>query len=169
MLVIPNRVRIVVMVMVTALALAAGLLTLALLEKPAQAQAETIIKDNHRSPFIFFESGCTEPVFIEGTQHTVARTLIDANGGFHTKFHFNLQGQGEGLDSGDKYVFKNVLNTHINSPGPFNRTFTQTFKVTRQGSASATDDVQAKVLSHVTVNANGEVSAVVNEFEFVCT
>jgi hypothetical protein len=168
MVILRNRVRVVLVV--SALALAAGLLTLAVvLAKPAQAQAETIIKDNHRSPFSFFESGCTEPVFIEGTQHTVAHTLIDANGGFHTEFHFNLQGQGAGLDSGDKYVFKNVLNTLLNSTGPFTQTFAQTFKVTRQGSASATDDVQAKVLSHVTVNANGEVTAVVNEFEFVCT
>jgi peptidoglycan/LPS O-acetylase OafA/YrhL len=49
MIVIANRVRVVV-VMVSALAVAAGLLTLALLEKPAQAQAETITS-NDRSTF----------------------------------------------------------------------------------------------------------------------
>jgi hypothetical protein len=167
MLVIPTRVRVVVVV--SALALAAGLLTLALLAKPTQAQAQTFT-DTDRSPVSGIAFGCTEPVFVEGTLHTVAHTTIDANGGFHTKFQFNLKAQGEGLSSGDKYVFHDLFSFRQNSPSgaASNFTFTETFKVIRQGSDTPTDDLQNKVLVHVTVNAQGEVTAVVEKFEFVC-
>ena len=167
MVVIPNRVRVVMVV--SALALAAGLLTLALLEKPAQAQAETIT-DNDRSTFDGPVASCMgEFVFIEGTMHTVAHTTIDANGGFHTKFQYILKGQGEGLDSGDKYLYNDTFGYNVNSTGAINQTQTETFKITSQGSASATDDLQGKVLYHVTVNANGEVTTEVYNFEFECT
>jgi hypothetical protein len=158
-------------VLVVALALAASLLTLAVvLAKPAQAQAQTI-KDSDRSTLSFSDVGCTEEVFIEGTFHFVSHTTIDANGGFHTKFHVNLQGQGEGLSSGDKYVFNDVGNIHINSPtgADMNVTQTRTFNLIRQGSATTTDDLQVKALFHITANAQGEVTAVVDKFEVVCT
>jgi hypothetical protein len=126
MLVIPARVKVVV-VMVSALALAAGLLTLTLLAKPAQAQAQTVT-DRDRTPFSFIVSGCDEPFLLEGAFYSVAHTTTDANGGFHTWFQFKLQGTGEGLSSGDRYVYQNVFNEQLNFTGPINHTFTQTFK-----------------------------------------
>jgi hypothetical protein len=161
--------------LVVALALAASLLTLAVvLAKPAQAQAQTFT-DTDQEPVSGYTSSCTndELVFIEGTLHTVAHTTIDANGGYHTTFQFNLKGQGEGLVSGDKYVYNDKFGNQANyslAPGEtYNSTLTYTFKITRQGSASATDDLQTKALFHVTVNENGEVTAVVEKFEIVCT
>ena len=44
----------------------------------------------------------------------------------------------------------------------------QTVKITRQGSVTTTDDLQAKALFHITINAQGEVTAEVSKFEFVC-
>jgi len=158
-------------VVVSALALAAGLLTLALLAKPAQAQAETVT-DTHRSLFGGGVSGCTEEsVIVEGTLYTVAHTTIDANGGFHTKLQFNIKGQGEGLSSGDKYVYNDIINLHENSPSgaAINTTITDPFKVIRSGSDTPTDDLHAKVLFHVTVNAQGEVTTQFLYAEFVCT
>jgi hypothetical protein len=159
MLVIPTRVKVVV-VMVCALALAGGLLTLTLLAKPAQAQAETI-KDMYRDPFIgFVSTGCQggEVVRMQGIQFTNTHTTIDANGVSHIQFQFNFKGQGEGLDSGDKYVFHDVSGAHVNSTGAFNETFTQNLKLIRQGSATTTDDFNATAVFHVTVNENGEVT-----------
>jgi hypothetical protein len=146
-------------VLVVALALAASLLTLAVvLAKPAQAQAQTIT-DTDREPVSTTTPGCSELVFFEGTMLTVAHTTIDANGGFHTKLQFNVKGQGEGLDSGDKYVTHEVINDQINnSTGAFNETITGTLKIIRQGSATTTDDFHTKIVFHVTVNANGEVT-----------
>jgi hypothetical protein len=175
MIVIANRVRVVV-VMVSALAVAAGLLTLAVvLEKPAQAQAETITSTDRDtvSGTIGTEGSCTdEPVFIEGTLHTVGHTTIDATGGFHTKFQFNYKAQGEGLSSGDKYVYHDVFNDHAYEAwftNTFNETFTETIKLIRQGSATPTDDLNFKVLFHVTVNAQGEVTSDVFKMESECT
>jgi len=162
-------------VLVVALALAASLLTLAVvLAKPAQAQAQTFT-DTDQEPVSGYTSSCTndELVFIEGTLLTVAHTTIDANGVYHTKFQSNLQGQGEGLSSGDKYVYNYVTNYQQNySLGTnenYNITQTETFKITRQGSDTTTDDLQVKALFHVTVNAQGEVTADVANFEIVCT
>jgi hypothetical protein len=172
MIVIANRVRVVV-VMVCALAVAGGLLTLALLEKPAQAQAETITTQN-RSTFnqTVFNFCTGEVFFIQGTLHTVAHTTIDETGVFHTKFQFSAQGQGES-DSGAKYVLHSVSNLHENStPEPANNlnfTVTETAKLIRQGSAMTTDDLQVRFFTHVTLNEHGEVTAEVVKFERVCT
>jgi hypothetical protein len=156
-------------VLVVALALAASLLTLAVvLAKPAQAQAQTFT-DTDQSPFSFTVDGCTEPVFLEGTFYTVAHTTIDANGERHVKFHFNIQGQGEGESSGDKYVFHSVSNSHQNfTEDNANFTFSDTARLIRQGSATPTDDFNLIFLVHVTINANGEVTADVAKFEPEC-
>jgi hypothetical protein len=171
MVVIPARVKVLV-VMVSALALAAGLLTLTLLSKPAQAQAQTST-DIERTPFIEFVSGCSgeETFLLEGTLRTVAHTTMDASGGFHTKFQFHLWGQGEGLSSGDKYVFNDIQNRTFNSRtgAVLNITQLQTFQIIRQGSATPTDDLQATTLVHLTINAQGELTAEVRNESVSCT
>jgi hypothetical protein len=163
MLVIPARVKVVV-VMVSALALAAGLLTLTLLAKPAQAQAETF-KDSVREPFTALVTNpCTgEDVLLEGTQHLVVHTTIDANGGFHFQSWGNAQLQGESA-SGAKYVAHQTLHERINSEAASNFTRTDTIQIIRQGSATSTDDFVIKQVQHVTVNANGEITSMFNEF-----
>ena len=166
MIVIPNRMRVVMVV--SALALAAGLLTLTLLSKPAQAQAGAFtVTDTNRIPVSETVGGlCSdEPIFVEGTLLTVVHTTIDANGGGHTTFQFHIKGEGVGLESGDKYVYNNLSRNEFNSTGPFNETFTATFKVIRQGSVSTTDDLNARAVFHVTVNANGEVTTEFVRFE----
>jgi hypothetical protein len=167
MLVIPARVKVVV-VMVSALALAAGLLTLTLLAKPAQAQAQTFT-DTDQSPFSQFVIGCTEEVFVEGTLNTVTHTTTDANGGSHVAGQFNFQGQGEGVSSGDNYVFHSQFNVSENFTDALTTTFTRTFQIKRQGSATPGDDATFKSVFHVTVNAQGEVTAEVASFEEVCS
>jgi hypothetical protein len=155
-------------VLVVALALAASLLTLAVvLAKPAQAQAQIFI-DKDQSRFSQFVIGCTEEVFVEGTLNTLTHTTTDANGGSHTELHLNLQGQGEGVSSGDNYVFQSQFNANENFTDALNTTFTQTFQIKRQGSATPTDDQEFRVLFHVTVNAQGEVTAEVVNVEEVC-
>jgi ABC-type phosphate transport system substrate-binding protein len=168
MVVIPNRVRVVLVV--SALALAAGLLTLALLGKPAQAQAETFTDTTRETDSGIIGSCAVDPVFVEGTFHFVSHTTIDANGGFHTKVQATIQGQGEGLRSGDKYVFHQVAIFHVNSTGASNQTFTETVKIIRQGSDTTTDDFNSRFVFHVTVDANGEVTTNFVKFEDeVCT
>jgi hypothetical protein len=169
MVVMTSRARTVVPVV--ALALAASLLTLAVvLAKPAQAQASTVTSTD-RIPASGVIDGCppSEPISVEGTLKTVAHTTIDANGGYHTTLQIHLKGQGVGLDSGDKYVYNQLANHHLNATGPSNETSTFNFKIIRQGSVSTTDDANATAVFHVTVNANGEVTTQFDRFEDECT
>jgi hypothetical protein len=149
-----------------------GLLTLALLEKPAQAQAETITTRD-RSTFNQTFFICTDEfVQIRGTLTTVAHTTIDENGVRHSTFRFTIQGRGEST-SGAKYVFLDVFNTNDtvtgDPAGNFNATLTRTAKLIRQGSDTPTDDRESKFLIHVTLNENGEVTADVFKAEAECT
>ena len=171
MIVIPARVKVVV-VMVSALALAAGLLTLTLLAKPAQAHAETVTSQDRTTFNQTFFSICTgEFILMQGTTHTVAHTTIDANGERHTTFHTQVQGVGES-ESGAKYVFKDVFTLHENFPASdpnYNVTYSGTTKLIRQGSPTPTDDLEVKLLIHVTLNDHGELTAEVEKFESECT
>jgi hypothetical protein len=170
MVVVPTRVRAVVVV--SALALAAGLLSLAMLAKPAQTQAQTDMF-NERVPQTFvIPNPCTgEDVFVEGTSHLVFQRTEDANGGFHFKGHVNFQGRGVSA-SGAEYVVHESSNTHDNfrdfSESATNFTFTATLKLVRQGSATPADDFEAKVTFHFTILANGELTSEVVKTEAVC-
>jgi hypothetical protein len=168
MVAMTNRMRLVVVM--SALALAAGLLTLALLAKPTQAQAETETF-NERFPFAFeIENPCTgEVVFIEGTLHFVFHITQDADGGFHIKGHLNFQGKGVS-PSGAKYVVYESANSQFNFRAESADNFTSpvTFQVIRQGSPTPEDDFKVKALFHFTENANGELTAEVFKFEAQC-
>jgi hypothetical protein len=167
MLVIPARVRVVV-VMVSALALAAGLLTMALLSKPAQAQAQTFTDTDQTTFNQTFRSCTNELVQIQGTLHTVAHSTIDANGVIHSAFNFTLQGQGVS-DSGAKYVFHSAFKQgYTFTADNSTYTFIQTEKLIRQGSDTPSDDLEYRILYHVTVNDQGEVTAVVDQGDRVC-
>jgi hypothetical protein len=170
MIVIPNSVRVVAVI--SALALAGGLLTLALLVKPAQAQAETIT-DTDRSTFNKPWISCTgEEVLIQGISQTVAHTTTDENGVFHTVTTSNVKGHGESASA--KYVFNSTFHSHENITGEpgdnYNGTFMQTVKLIRQGSDTTTDDLEARLFMHMTLNDQGEVtSEVIKVEDEVCT
>jgi hypothetical protein len=171
MMVIPNRARVVAVML--ALALAGGLLTQALLAKPTQAQAEPIT-DSYWSTFTDTYPGCDgAAVHIQGTTHTVAHSTIDENGVLHTQFHQNFQGQGKSKGGG-QYVFHGTYNFNENVltgvGDGYNGTIMATSKLIRQGSSDTTtdDDRYVKYFTHVTVNAQGEITANVVDFEEVC-
>jgi hypothetical protein len=168
MVAMPNRVKVVVVM--SALALAAGLLALALEAKPTQAQAEIIERINDRDTIEgeLFNECKGEFVSYEGTSHFVLHIKEDASGGFHIKAHTNIQVHGVST-SGAKYVAHEIDNSHnFFSESADNFTFTQTAQFIRQGSETSEDDFQAKGLTHVTVNANGEVTSSFEELEIEC-
>jgi hypothetical protein len=168
MVAMPNRVRVVVVV--SALALAVGLLTLALLAKPAQAQTQ-----RERVPVEFdFLNPCTgETILFRGTVQVFFEEKQDANGGSHFQVHAHLHGQGVGLTSGDKYVLNETQNNHQNfrvpsESGAANFHITQSLRVIRQGQDMLGDDFQSEFLLHLTINANGDVTADVVRTESQC-
>jgi hypothetical protein len=160
MLVIPTRVRVVLVV--SALTFAAGLLSLALLAKPAQAEAETsrINERLHIGP-VPVENPCTgDVVIVEGTLHIVGHDTIDADGGVHFVVHNEFQGSGVS-ESGAEYVVSGVHNTHHvgRLDSAFNFTIEDTFNVIRQGSHTSEDNFRIRLVTHLTINANGEVTS----------
>ena len=117
MMVIPNRGRVVAVI--SALALAGGLLTLALLAKPSQAQGNGAVSEQLPQEFTLNATECAgELINVTGTLHTVNHFVGERDpetgdpvGQYHINSHFNFQnGKGVGLDpdtgepNGNKYV-----------------------------------------------------------------
>jgi hypothetical protein len=174
MIVIPNRVR--VLGIVSALALAAVLLTLALLAKPTQAQAETDTVHERIPVAEIVANECTgEPIFLEGTLRSDIHITQDPGGTFHVIIRQTFAAQGVGITSGDQYVLHNVNNVftkvEVMEPDevePVVFTTRNTLRFIRQGSATPEDDLLADVFVHFTVNANGETTVDIGTFEFKC-
>jgi hypothetical protein len=97
---------------------------------------------------------------LSGTLHTVSRTTIDANGGFHGTIHFNPQGvKGVGQSSGDTYQGNGVTKTTTNIAGaglPFTDTFVNNFRIIGPG---PDNNLLVHQTIHVTINANGVMTA----------
>lgn len=116
---------------------------------------------------------CTgEDVLVSGSLHTVGQVVQDAHGGFHISGHYNFEGiSGVGLSTGTIYHWTGGarINVHYGcgdlcSP-PFEETSGSDFQLIGQGS---TPDEQVHALTHITVNANGELTADVQEFRMTC-
>jgi hypothetical protein len=143
--------------------------TVVLTAGAALAQAQTITSTDQTTFNQTFQSCTNELVQIQGTLNTVAHSTIDANGVIHSKFNFTVQGQGVS-ESGAKYVFHSAFQQGYTFTAD-NSTYTsiQTEKLIRQGSATPSDDLNYGILYHVTVNDQGEVTAVVDQGDRVCT
>jgi hypothetical protein len=102
---------------------------------------------------------CTgEPVILSGELRIKTHTTIDSNGDIHATFSLVPQHViGEGA-SGSTYRAVGGHREHINygTGSPLTFTLTDTFNLISQGGG---DNYTAFTLSHVTVNANGVVTA----------
>ena len=111
-----------------------------------------------------------ETVVLAGSVHFQSVTLIDADGGVHTSFHTNDNGDisGVGETSGIRYKVtgSDSLVVHKRGPAPVELTQISKFNVIAAGSAS---NLIARVNFHMTVNASGELTATVNTISFKCT
>jgi hypothetical protein len=121
MMIIPNRGR--VLAVISALALAGGLLTLALLAKPSQAQSNGAVSEQLPIEFTVEASACSgEGIAFKGTIHLVNHFTDRGDGTYHVNSHFNLVGvQGTGLTTGAKYVVPASGSTveHVVADGQF--------------------------------------------------
>jgi hypothetical protein len=116
---------------------------------------------------------CTgEDVLVSGSLHTVGQAVQDAHGGFHINGHITLQGiSGVGLSTGTTYHWTGGarINVHygcgVDCSPPYEQTSGSNFQLIGQGSAP---DEQVHALTHITVNANGELTANVQEFRMTC-
>jgi len=148
-----------------ALATALALMGLAL---PPNARAEVVV--NTKTPIAIgvFIPCSGDFVVLTGDLHTLITSETDANGGIHFKSHFQPQGiSGIGVPSGDKYQGTGVTQSQTNDSSSlaFETTFINNFRIIGQGKGN---NFLVHQTIHVTVNANGDVTADVSNISVDC-
>lgn len=111
---------------------------------------------------------CTEDsVVLEGTIHSLVIQNVDDSGGLHLTWHSNYQGLSGISEKGVQYHGVGVDRQTLNFPssGAQEATAVENFSLIGAG---AENDVQAQATIHITVNANGEVTADVMEITATC-
>jgi hypothetical protein len=136
---------------------------------PAVAQANTSTSVV-RFPYNFPQfNGCTgEDVQITGEVQTVSHTTTDATGAFQIAVEFHFEGTAVGKTSGNRYLFVFSNQTVFYSGGP-NPTELTVQNRSRFLSLGPAPNEIVNSLFHFTVNANGVVTAFVDNFSFECT
>lgn len=110
--------------------------------------------------------GAGESVELSGTLHTLYKTTLDNKGGYHSKYHFQPQGvSGTGLTTGDKYMATGVTQDAFNGHVGSEETYVNNFRIIGQGTGN---NFLVHETFHVTINANGEVTAYVDNFSVEC-
>ena len=138
---------------------------------PALAEATTFT-DNVQIPIeivVFVPcaaGGAGELVDLSGNLHVLFHFTLDDSGGFHSKFHFQPQGvSGTGLTTGDKYQGTGVTQGQFNGKVGFESTFVNNFRIIGHGPGN---NFLVHENFHITVNANGTVTAFVDNFSIEC-
>jgi len=111
---------------------------------------------------------CTgEDIIFNGTYHCNDHGVEDSSGGLHLKIHDNWHVVGVGVDSGIKYTGNYIWNKKENISGlPYE--FTDIIKLSLISKGKETNSIfQMRV--HITLNANGEVTADFEEVKIICT
>ena len=138
---------------------------------PAHSHGELAVTQefDDREGDIFW-NGCTGEYvgFASGSiEHVLVDSRSDGNGGFHVRVHRNGQHyNGPGLTwngstwepTGTQYVGTSVVNYSMNAAPPFpvEYTYTQRVRLIQKGSGS---NSFFNLIDHITVNANGDVTA----------
>lgn len=130
---------------------------------PSFAEAVT----NTRQAVTFEQATpCTgELITFTGEIHGIFRTTsIDENGRFQEIFKTQFHGKGTGT-SGTEYIFNDEITQDANGQVGMEITFVQSFNILARGSAP---NLTLFMQGHMTVNANGEVTAFFDQFREIC-
>jgi hypothetical protein len=119
-------------------------------------------------PFAFNVQGCGEIVHVEGEFHVVIGATGSKSGNATLRFHINAKGTATGLTSGATYQWNDAINetdgfrdgllTHVN--------FSETTTLIGQGGAP---NLKFIGRFHVTMNANGDATVIIDRAEIICS
>ena len=110
--------------------------------------------------------GAGETVELSGTLHDLFHVTSDGAGGFHVKTSDNPQGvSGTGQTTGAKYQGTGVTSSDFNTKAGFENTFVNNFRIIGQGPGN---NLLVHENFHITVNANGTVTAFHDNFRVDC-
>lgn len=158
--------------LLTALVLAACEQANSPLDARIERQAAALV--SHGSVTEPFSAVVTNPcngeeVALSGSLHTSFALVIDGSGAEHFRTTTNAQGiSGVGLTTGARYQLSGVETTQAQllSGGTITDRYNNSFLVTAQGN---TPNFRLHVTQHITVNSNGEVTAVVDNVTTSCS
>ena len=147
-----------------ALCLVAGMAAV-LTALPAQAAVTT----NTSIPItLVVDIPCAgELVVLNGPLHILSTVTFDRAGGFHMVAHFQPQGiRGLGQISGVKYQATGITEFQTNAKAvPFETSFVNNFKIIGQGPGN---NLLVHENFHLTINANGRLTALIDNSSFEC-
>lgn len=136
------------------------------------------VEINERVPFeVVGETplcGGGEEIIVRGTIHTVLNITEDRDGGFHFVGHTNYQeAEAVGVQTGEHFVITlggaSAINEWVGDPSKMEFTTATTGVLVRQGEdGTHMDDTLVHMTFHFTQNANGEVTAEVEQFDLRC-
>src|SRR5215213_5580659 len=107
-----------------------------------------------------------EVVFLSGTEHAVFVTVVDSSGTFHTQAHFQPQGiSGEGLTTGDSYQWTGATQASFNGQVGYENTFINNYRIIGPGPGI---NLMIQQTFHATIQADGTVSAYVDDYTVTC-
>jgi hypothetical protein len=117
-----------------------------------------------------------EIVLISGNAHITSQLILrgEDEAVYHIVQHLNLQNvRGVGQTTGDQYIFQNaannVFNHQITSDGVIHGSDTSnTANVQLISPGHSLPDLNVHFLVHATVNANGEVTTEISNFDARC-
>lgn len=135
----------------------------------ARAQATTVTSD---ASFPFTETAVTcDDVYVTltGKMHVLAHVTTDAQGGRHATLQINTE-EVKGTDAaGNKYVSSATNNDSLNEAGmagsQSEHTITTKFLLIGKGNLP---DLLVKTTMHITINAEGEMTAEVTNVVAQC-
>ena len=143
---------------------------LTVLAAPVQAEVVKIVSiDLNTVQFVSCANGgAGELVSLEGLLHVLVTLTINGNN-ISGKNQFQPQGvSGVGLSTGDRYQGTGVTQSFFKGSlqnGQFNQTFVNNFRIIGQGPGN---NFLLHENFHLTVNANGEVTTVHDNFSVEC-
>jgi hypothetical protein len=138
------------------------------LPKPAKAEVvqNIVVPFSQDVDIPCANGGAGETVTISGNLHILITFSISANGGVRAKTHFQPQGAtGVGAITGDIYRATGVTQFQFNSHVGYEETFVNNFRIIGPGPGN---NFLAHTTAHLTINANGDVTAFVEHFSVDC-
>jgi len=148
------------------------LLALGGLAIPASAGADgTALTTIFRTPIDGMTStSCStpEPISFSGQYQSVFHYTLDGTPVAHFSGAVTSSGVGTGLVTGTSYRFAGASSSSTNeAPNgfPYHNTFTNTFLLVSHGPG---DNLLLRETTHVTINANGTLTAEVSNISFDC-
>lgn len=115
-------------------------------------------------------NGSGEIIDLTGNLHALFVTNTSNSGNVTLKYHFNPQGvSGVGRTSGDIYKATGVTQSTTTYDGitgyPFQTTYVNNYRIIGKGTAA---NYSVHTTFHITVNANGTVTAIADNTDVNC-